>query len=42
MTATAVVSGQRCLDVLAEQGLLPDRYNAVYLAGSLVRGWGTR
>jgi hypothetical protein len=40
MTVTTVVPPQRCLDVLAEQGLLPDRLHAVYLAGSLVRGWG--
>lgn len=35
-----VVPPHRCLDVLAEQNLLPDQHNAVYLAGSLVRGWG--
>jgi hypothetical protein len=35
-----VPSPQRCLDVLAEQALLPAAYEAVYLAGSLVRGWG--
>jgi hypothetical protein len=29
-----------CLSVLAEHGLLPRQRHAIYLAGSLIRGWG--
>jgi hypothetical protein len=37
--SVADVSG-RVVAMLAAEGLLPDQYHAVYLAGSLVRGWG--
>lgn len=35
-----IVTPERCLAVLEEQGLLPPQRSAVYLAGSLIRGWG--
>lgn len=34
------LSPDACLSVLAERGLLPANHDAVYLAGSLIRGWG--
>ena len=35
-----VVTPHRCLELLAEHELLPAAPEAIYLAGSLVRGWG--
>lgn len=34
------VTTEQCAAALAERRLLPERRSAVYLAGSLVRGWG--